>query len=415
MVIKRNHYNYLNTMDESLPIINVAIELYVETYEYNKRNNLGAMIKGLDIAALGGTFDGTNICVKEGLIMAFYPDGTPYGFMSKYGRWPIIHSHMVNTPAWKYFKNCVDAKYRLTKIRIGQGTWNYSNSSIPLDTYTVGYVGECQLDRLPSLVYNDPRQESARAVIKEFRESYPANQDEDLVRPPSDWVWTRPEAKRTPAQSNVSKKTRLNPFERLTRAERRLARAERRCHEISSGDRKAKVYNVDTGYFEPCIDNSCRPDRTILTARAERAAASTSLREHLSDEPIQALQEVDVAPILALLIEREASDIAVRHQEAAALLLPALVRGVVRVLDGADRARRRCGSDESRAGRHDDVGGGRGGPSSNFLYINSPARQLKSIFGAWKAVVGLQPWQRSEEARAAAAERAKTRDYINSL
>ena len=354
MVIKRNHYNYLNTMDESLPIINVAIELYVETYEYNKRNNLGAMIKGLDIAALGGTFDGTNICVKEGLIMAFHPDGTPYGFMSKYGRWQIIHSHMVNTPAWKYFKNCVDAKYRLTKIRIGQGTWNYSNSSIPLDTYTVGYVGECQLDRLPSLVYNDPRQESARAVIKEFRESYPANQDEDLVRPPSDWVWTRPEAKLTPAQSNVSKKTRLNPFERLARAERRLARAERRCHEISSGDRKAKVYNVDTGYFEPCIDNSCRPDRTILTARAERAAASTSLREHLSDEPIQALQEVDVAPILALLIEREASDIAAGE------------RG----------------------------GGPCGGPSSNFLYINSPARQLKSIFGAWKTVVGLQPWQR---------------------
>ena len=378
MVIKRNHYNYLNTMDESLPIINVAIELYVETYEYNKRNNLGAMIKGLDIAALGGTFDGTNICVKEGLIMAFHPDGTPYGFMSKYGRWQIIHSHMVNTPAWKYFKNCVDAKYRLTKIRIGQGTWNYSNSSIPLDTYTVGYVGECQLDRLPSLVYNDPRQESARAVIKEFRESYPANQDEDLVRPPSDWVWTRPEAKLTPAQSNVSKKTRLNPFERLARAERRLARAERRCHEISSGDRKAKVYNVDTGYFEPCIDNSCRPDRTILTARAERAAASTSLREHLSDEPIQALQEVDVAPILALLIEREASDNA-----------------------AGERGGGPCGPC--------------GGPYSNFLYINSPARQLKSIFGAWKTVVGLQSWQRSEEAQAAAAERAKTRDYINSL
>ena len=206
-------------MDEALPIFNVAIELYVETFQFNRINKLGAMIKGLDIISLGGTFDGTNICAKKGLIMAFHPDGTPYGFMSKYGRWQIIHSHMVNTPAWKFFKNCVDKKYRLTKIRIGQGTWNYSNSSIPLDTYAVGYVGECLLDRLPSLVYNDPRQESARAVIKEFRESYPANQDEDLVRPPSDWVWTRPEAKPTPVQSNVSKKTPLNPFEMLDHVE----------------------------------------------------------------------------------------------------------------------------------------------------------------------------------------------------
>lgn len=351
-------------MDEALSIFNVAIELYVETYEYNKRNNLGGMIKELNLTAYGGTFDGTNICVKMGLIMAFHQDGTPYGLMSKYGRWQFIHSHMVNTPAWKFFKNCVDAKYKLTKISIGQRVWNYSNSSMPLNTYAVGYVGECLLDRLPSLVYNDPRQESARAVIKEFRESYPANQDEDLVRPPSDWVWTRPEAKPTPVQSNVIKKTRLNPFERL-------ARAERRYREISSGERNAKVSNIDTGYFEPCIDNSCRPDRTILAARAERAAASTALREHLSDEPIRALQEVDVAQILALLIEREASD----ERGVAATGSPNHLVNI------------------KEADRKLPISQKRPLPPSKFLYINSPLRRLKSIFGAWKAAVGLQPWQ----------------------
>ena len=220
MIIKRNHYNYLNTMDENaLAIFNVAIELYVETFQYNKRNNLGGMMSKLDIASYGGTFDGTNICAKKGLIMAFHPDGTPYGFMSPYGRWQIIHSHVVHTPAWKNFKTCLIEKYRLTKIRIGQGTWNYSNSSIPHDTWAVGMVGECQVVRLPSLVYNDPRQESARAVIKAFRASYPANQDEDLVRPPSNWVWTRPEPKPTPVHSNVSKKTHLNPFEMLDHVE----------------------------------------------------------------------------------------------------------------------------------------------------------------------------------------------------
>ena len=207
-------------MDENaLAIFNVAIELYEETFQYNKRNNLGGMIKELDIASYGGTFDGTNICAKKGLIMAFHPDGTPYGFMSPYGRWQIIHSHVVHTPAWKNFKTCLIEKYRLTKIRIGQGTWNYSNSSIPHDTWAVGMVGECQVVRLPSLVYNDPRQERARAVIKAFRASYPANQDEDLVRPPSNWVWTRPEPKPTPVHSNVSKKTHLNPFEMLDHVE----------------------------------------------------------------------------------------------------------------------------------------------------------------------------------------------------
>jgi hypothetical protein len=354
-------------MDEALPIFNVAIELYVETFQFNRINKLGAMIKGLDIISLGGTFDGTNICAKKGLIMAFHPDGTPYGFMSKYGRWQIIHSHMVNTPAWKFFKNCVDKKYRLTKIRIGQGTWNYSNSSIPLDTYAVGYVGECLLDRLPSLVYNDPRQESARAVIKEFRESYPANQDEDLVRPPSDWVWTRPEAKPTPAP-------RLNPFERL-------ARAERRCRTISSGERKAKVYNVDTGYFEPYIDSSCGPDRTILVERAERVAASTALREHLSDDPIKALQEVDAAQILALLVEREASDSAAGERGVAAT-------GSPNHLVNIKEADRKLPISQNRP-----LSCGPCGPPSKFLYINSPLRRLKSIFGAWKTVAGLQPWQ----------------------
>ena len=220
MIIKRNHYNYLNTMDENaLAIFNGAIELYVETFQYNKRNNLGGMMRKLDIASLGGTFDGTNICVKKGLIMAFHPDGTPYGFMSQYGRWQIIHSHVVNRFAWKNFKTCLIEKYRLTKIRIGQGTWNYSNSSIPRDTWAVGIVGECQLVRLPSLVYNDPRQESARAVIKAFRASYPANQEGLVRRPPSDWIWTRPEAKPTPVHSNVGKKTPLNPFEMLAHVE----------------------------------------------------------------------------------------------------------------------------------------------------------------------------------------------------
>ena len=271
MIIKRNHYNYLNTMDENtLAIFNVAIELYVETFQYNKRNNLGGMIKELNLTAYGGTFDGTNICAKKGLIMAFHSDGTPYGFMSQYGRWQIIHSHVVHTAAWKYFKTCLIKKYRLTKIRIGQGIWNYSNSSIPLNTYVVGYVGECLLDRLPSLVYNDPRQESARAVIKEFRESYPANQDEDLVRPPSDWVWTRPEAKPTPVQSNVNKKTRLNPFEMLDHVEAMFT------EDSCKRDVKRSQALIALGGARCAVD-------AVTTALPDRAAARASQREHLDD------------------------------------------------------------------------------------------------------------------------------------
>ena len=265
IIIKRNRYNYLKTMNEALSIFNLAIELFKDIFKYNKINKLGAMMRKLDVAALGGTFDGTNICVKEGLVMAFHPDGTPYGVMSKYGRWQIIHSHMINTPAWKFFKNCLIEKYKLTKISIGQGIWNFSNSSIPVDTYAVGMVGECLLDRLPSLVYDDPRQLSARAVIKEFRESYPANQDEDLVRPPSDWVWTRPEAKPTPVHSNVGKKTPLNPFEMLAHAEAMFT--EDSCKRKVNRSRRL----VALGGARCAVD-------AITAARA-------SQREHLDDSP----------------------------------------------------------------------------------------------------------------------------------
>ena len=169
-----NSMNVVDVMDgwddgeQASDVFNNAIELWDQIYHFAKQNDLYTCMKPRDIARFGGFFDGTNISLSKGLIIYFHEDWTPGGFLTKWGRWDIIHSHGVNTPAWIFFRKCIEEQYNLVKCNIPQGVWNYSNSRVPCKTFIVGSKSSCSFVRLPSLVYDDPRQLYAGKVITEY-------------------------------------------------------------------------------------------------------------------------------------------------------------------------------------------------------------------------------------------------------
>ena len=376
--------NVMDVMDgwddgeQASDVFNNAIKLWDQIYHFAKQHDLCTCMKPRDIARFGGFFDGTNISLSKGLIIYFHEDWTPGGFLTKWGRWDIIHSHGVNTPAWIFFRKCIVEQYNLVKCNIPQGVWNYSNSSVPCKTFIVGSKSSCSFVRLPSLVYDDPRQLYARKVITEYIATDAEERRLGRVRsfPPlrisesalSKWKQSIALAKKQ--QEDLRNSIPLPPKKRPSSGGRKVGWFT--PDDVAIDDVLAitkKKMDVQYGRLPLRSQNGARDEAASLLTAANAAAAAASVAAQKEHEEQLRARDASLATLEATLE-------AVQYDPLNGEQVEEIVKGLLAAVEELRALPLKPTPPTHFASL----------PVSKRLYINSSLRVVGGVFTAWKRV-----------------------------